>query len=208
MRYLRYVFLLLAVALLFPVSASAVDMNVALGANVTLDGIFFQGGWGSGMTVDKQTVVDGFFFPKNWQWDQGPVWWDSQGNYGTGQNIVIDLNGVFDINKFIVQADDNDAYTLLYRNGIADSWHAIWDIPPYYDWGMQTRPDPFDNTQTYDLGYYITATDLMVTGALPSDLLYSISEVQAFGHSVPEPATLLLFGAGLAGIWAYRRKVR
>jgi len=207
MRYARYVFVLLAVVLLVPVTAFA-DMNVALNANVTLNGTFFQGGWGAGLTVDKQTVVDGVFFPKDWQWDQGPVWWDSVGQYGTGQNLVIDLNGVFDISKFIVQADDNDAYTLLYRNGAADAWHVIWDIPPYYAWGMQTRPNPYDNTQTFDLGYYIVATELMIQGADPSDHLYSVSEVQAFGHSVPEPATMLLFGAGLTGIWAFRRKIK
>ena len=208
MRYLRYVFLLLAVALLFPVSASAVDVNVASGANVTLNGTFFTGGWGGGLVVGPETVVDGIFFPRSTQWDQGAVWWDSAGQYGTGQNLVLDLNGIFDISSFIVQADDNDAYILYYRNGSADAWHLVWDVPTIYDYGMQTRPDPTDDTRRYDLGYSITATDLMFMGNdLNSDLLYSVSEIQAFGHSVPEPATMLLFGAGFAGMWVFRKKI-
>jgi len=50
---------------------------VALNKPVTLTGDFFTNGWGSGLIVDGNTITDGKFFPRQTQWDQGPVWWDN-----------------------------------------------------------------------------------------------------------------------------------
>jgi len=60
------------------------------------------------------------------------------------------------IDGLIVQADDNDAYTMLeYWSEPISDWVLAWDIPNYDDYngvnvyGMQTRPNPFDNTEQY-----------------------------------------------------------
>ncbi len=189
-----------------PVTAEVMqDTNVALNATVTLNGTFFQGGYPNGTVVAPSTVVDGIFLPQYTYWQQGGVWWDQP--VSSGQNIVIDLNGTFNISAFTVQVDDNDAYRLFYRNGSVDPWHLAWDVPSYnfYNgtdlFGMQNRPDPYSDAARYVLPSTIWATDLMIMGAADSDTLYSVSEIQAFGRT-PEPGFLLLFGAGLIGAFA------
>jgi hypothetical protein len=53
------------------VSVAGPTTNVALNANVTLNGgSFFTGGWG-GLVVNPNTIVDGVFVPRGTQWDQG-----------------------------------------------------------------------------------------------------------------------------------------
>lgn len=190
----------------------AVPTNVALGANVTLNGTFFTGGWGAGLPPDQQaradTLVDGIFLDTGHQWDQDTVWWDINAG-GRTNTIEINLGGWYSIDSFIVQVDDNDAYVLDYWNGSA--WELAWDIPNYDNvppgWGMLTRPNVNDNTERYMLGSAIT-TDMLRLRGNPnsSDGLYAVSEVQAFGVAVPEPTTLLLFGSSLVLIGLARNR--
>jgi len=179
--------------------------NLALNKPVTLNGSFFTGGWGSGLTVLANTVTDGTFLPRSTQWDQGAVWWDT-GNATAPQNMVIDLGGPVTINSLIVQGDDNDGYLVEYYDG--SSWQTAWDVPAVGGWGMQTRPDPTDDTAAYTLPSPITASELRISG-VGGDSLYSISEVQAFGSSVPEAASTapLLFGA-CSGLMLLARRFR
>jgi hypothetical protein len=187
--------------------AMAGPINVALGKTVTLNGVFFTGGWGSGLTAAPEVAVDGVFFPQNTQWDQGPIWWDSTGS-DTGQNIVVDLGGTFTIDSVIVQADDNDAYILSYWDAGTSSWQVAWNVPTAYNYGMQTRPNPTNDNERYILPSPITTTALKIEGNLPeSDGLFGVGEIQAFtGGAVPEPATLALLGGGLAMLLGLRRK--
>ena len=194
---------------------NAMPYNVAEGASVSLNGgAFFTGGWGAGLTVESGTAADGIFFPRSTQWDQGAVWWDSAD--GAERYLTVDLGGIFSIESFVVQADDNDAYILSYRDMTSNEWVTAWDIPNFdfigneNAWGMQTRPDPFDDLARYVLAENIITDALRFEGALnnTADSLFSVSEIQAYGEPVPEPATIALLGLGIAGLAGYRKKFR
>ncbi|MDH5302432.1 MAG: PEP-CTERM sorting domain-containing protein [Gammaproteobacteria bacterium] len=200
---------MLAIGLFTSTHATA-SSNVAQGKTVTLtDGTFFTGGWGGGAVVDPMTVVDGVFLPKQTPWDQGAVWWDDHD--GVANHIEIDLGGTFVIESFVVQADDNDAYNLEYRDLISGDWILAWAVPNYDDrgWGMLTRPDVNNDATVYTLASSITTDALRISGNMDSgDRYFSVSEVQAYGYAaeVPAPAALILFAAGLLGMSLTRRK--
>lgn len=170
----------------FGAVARADTTNVALGADVTLNGAsFFTNGWGGGLTVDAGTVTDGFFYPRSTQWDQGPVWWDSTDL--ADRWVELDLVDSYRIESLIVQADDNDAYELYYWDAEAGAWSLLWDIPNYdsLGWGMQTRPNPADDTEAFDLAVPVVTTKFKFQGNMSnSDRLFAVAEIQAFGELV------------------------
>jgi len=193
------------VGLLFSTSAWALPINVADGATVTLNGTYgvLRSGsvWtGSVPVADASTLVDGDFNLAATEWRVGSVWWDQTVEGSTNNNIVIDLGDVYDLIGFIVQADDNDAYLIEYWDG--SNWLSAWNIPVIGGWGDQTRPNPADNGEIYELATPISTDMLRFTG-VGGDGYYSVTEIQAF--AVPEPGTLALLGIGLLGLALSRR---
>jgi hypothetical protein len=182
--------LMLAVFLVAPPSVRANSIpatNVALYADVEAHGgPFFTGGWlppREGYEVDIDTIVDDVFFSSGQQWNRGPVWWDS--NDGEDRFITLTLEGLFEIESFIIQADNNDRYKLYYWDMTEENWELVWHLPMMGNWGMFTRPNPSDNTERYMLSEKIITNAFKFEGDMDaSDRLFSVSEIQAYGWQV------------------------
>ena len=146
--------------------------------------------------VPSITMTDGVFLSEGTQWNHGTFWWDAS-DYP--DNVVgILLGSEYKIDKFVVQADNNDAYAIdSYLHG---TLQATTIIPAVAGWGMMTRE--------IILGSPITANQLafLHPDGYAGDYLYSVSEIQAFGTPVPEPATVLLIGCAFIGLVRLRRK--
>src|SRR5262249_17466864 len=162
--------------------------NVALGSTVTLHGgPFFTGGWGGGLVVSPQTVVDGVFLPRGTQWDQGAVWSDE--NHGIGRAIEVTLPERADVTGMILQADDNDAYRVFAWSAARSEWRLAFYAPPIPTWGMETRPNPLDTSEQYVLRRPVRTDRFLIVGTLfRGDRLFSVSEFQAFGHFIDQSA--------------------
>ena len=137
-------------------------------------------------------VTDGVFMPRGTSWDVGSVYW-----FGLHQVLEVDLQGRFTIESMIFQGDDNDAFQVTYKDG-ADPWLTAWDVPNYdaYGSGLQTRPNPADDNERYMLPAPIVATNLRIQ-SVSGDTHPSVSELQAFGELVPEPASIAALGLGI-----------
>jgi hypothetical protein len=159
-------------------------------------------GWegGSGPAIQSNAVND-LFLPTGTQWNApGSWWWDQDlsvnpdlADYAAPMGLTITLNGSYTVNRFVVQADDNDTYRLEYWDGSA--WLLAWDIPNAPGFGMQTRDSGIIAPLTFSkLRFYATG----------GDNYYSVSEIQAF--AVPEPGTYALMGLGLLAVGGAARR--
>jgi len=185
-----------AVGLIAVVPSHAVP-NVTSGSTVALNGTFFTdpGSWSTGVNGTGPELVNGVFQPENQQWDFNSVWWN--GTDYPANNIVLNLNGVYAITGFKVQADDNDVYELDYLAPLSSTWQTAWIIPAPGGFGLTTSSD--------NLGTPIIATELRFE-ADSGDGLYAVSQIDATGSAVPDTAaTWPLFGVGFCSMAAARR---
>lgn len=150
------------------------------------------------------SVVDGVLLAEGTTWNDGTWWWDqdpaANGTYAVPMGIRIDLNAQYTIDRFVVQADDNDSYQLDYWDGAA--WQSAFSVGFSANGaGMRTRDSGIQGPiTTNQLRFYATG----------GDNYYAVSEIQAFAVRVPEPGALALVSlalgaAALAGRRGRRR---
>jgi hypothetical protein len=183
-----------------PVAAA---VNIVPTATIAVDvigvhGVLRDGSpWGPGSTPsDILAPVDGVFEPEGQQWNNGSFWWDQDSSINPAGPVswIVRFDAVYNLRRFVLQADDNDSYLLEWWDGAM--WQVAWDIAPVFSFGLITR----DSGLTGPI-----PTDRLRITASPGDDYYALSELQAF--AVPEPATwgLMIMGFGLAGA-ALRRQ--
>ncbi len=188
--------------------------NVALGKTVTGFGSF--GGdasrdgfvWPNPAPASLSTLTDGVIVPDGTQWQTGTVWWD-RGAFGTpgeapesffSTRVEIDLGSVFALTGAGFSFDNNDSYAFFTRNDAADEWQYWFDILcPSCAPGMVS--DRFPN----EPALFQTARFVAVS-AFEGDGFYSLSEIELYAATVPEPGTLLLLAVGLGGLILRARK--
>jgi hypothetical protein len=167
-RPIMFVFL---VVFIVTTTAAATSENVVLGKPVTLNGVFGVGPSFPGAPLAPAwTLTDGHFLPESTWWQSGSLWWDENYPAAVGNSIIIDLLGSYQISSFTVQVDNNDTYRLEYRDA-SDHWVTAWNIPAVCCFGLMKR--------TFTLSAPISTDALRLT-ATGGDLLYSVSEIQAF----------------------------
>ena len=200
MIQLRHALLLSASILAAVAQTAMADTNVALNKTVTVGGGAFGGSsstWGAGGLAQPSTITDGVFVTNGLQWNSDTVFWYT----GDTQWIDIDLGATYNINRIVLQADNNDYYRISYRN-TSNTWSHLADIDPNSaGWGMATG--------TLSLLTPITTSMFRITDGPAGDCCDSVSEFQAFGVApIPEPETyaMMLAGLGLLGFVARRRK--
>ncbi len=139
----------------------------------------------SGLVVAASTIADGTFLPLGQCWDEGAVWWETP--VMTDRWIELELARRYRLDAAIVQADNNDAYRLSYRDQATGKWLPFWTVPPSsVSPGMVTRPDPADDAIRQVLAKAVT-TDAVRLEADSGDGMYAVSEIQLFGMPASSP---------------------
>ena len=145
--------------------------------------------------VAVASLFDGVFLATGTTWDMGTFWWDELA-FATAANplsIEVTLTSAIELERFVVQGDDNESYQVEWWNGAV--WQLAYNAAAVNTFGMETRDSGILSSVT---------TDRLRITATGGDAYYSLSEVQAF--AVPLPSTLALISLGGLALLGTRRR--
>lgn len=159
-------------------------------------------------TGDLSLLTDGVFPSEGTQWQTDTVYW-----YGTEESFTFDYGMTYEIDSFKASVDNNDNYIIEYSidNSAWSTWMQISRTDGEVGWGMDTITNI---TSDEDYWLYslepVTARYMRISAIAGGDNAKSVGEFEAYGTSaaVPEPATMLLFGTGIACLAAVGRRRR
>ena len=195
------------------------DSNVALNAPVTVVATDPDpaAGFNNGTAGNLGKITDGVLLPEATGYNtatatQSAVEWN-----GAQFVFQINLGSEYTINSVLVQADDNDAYSLQYLDASTNTWTALYTAPIVsIGQGLVSRP-------LFTLPTSIETDAIRFFGGQSDDNGcfdgscgqggYAVSQIELFGTAaaVPEPGMAWLMLAGLIGtatVTARRRAVR
>jgi hypothetical protein len=216
---MKKVLLSFAIVLMFASMGSAAPM-IAFD-DVTAQGSFRE--WSPGGSVLHNSwgrVTDGYFPPQWTYWLQDTTHFGREASQGY---LTFDLGGLFSVEDVTLSLDNNDTYYVDYSlDNLA--WARLFMVHSSYGPNINGT-DIFSTVaghSQYDNRINFGAVDAQYLRIWADygqgDGAYSIGEFQAFGtalaqedpdpEAVPEPSTMLLLGAGLAGLALMRRKTR
>jgi hypothetical protein len=184
--------------LLTAVVSQAANPNVALNKPVTLNGnfpVFTYPGGLCGVNPPQPSpsiVTNGTFLPEETCFQSGVYWTSVPPNANPNNTVDIDLQGIFLISSATVQADDNDIYTLQYRD-LGGVYHDWYPIPPAGAFGLTTRPNPTDPTQQQPLPPVLATGLRFFAPAGSGDGYYAVSQIAVFGVAVAPPTITKAF---------------
>jgi NedA-like, galactose-binding domain/PEP-CTERM motif len=203
---------ILATALFFyPIGIACAD-NLALNGIATQSSTGYNDAAGfanADRAVDGNT--DGYFYDKSVSTtlNSSPEWWQ------------VDLQDTYAIDSIVIwNRTDDSCGSYNCGDRLHDFYLEILDQQGSQVWNQTystfTQTTTAGTPGTVSSGMAIDLSGLSISGEIVKigmnyQQYLQLAEVQVFGPSspaaVPEPATMLLFGTGIVGLGALRRKI-